>query len=95
MRHELALKLRDTLQAVFDLNEHDYYHVLIKQRERFATDEDWIVYLYANTNNSTFLFDLTVLAHGLESCTPSLRSSYDDIDIGIMKPLIRRAVKLI
>lgn len=70
MTQDLALRMRNLLQTLFDQNETKCYHCAIRRTYQTIDDGDYTLYLYGNTEHSLFLIGLATLAQGLESvCT--------------------------
>lgn len=82
MTQDLALKMRNLLQTIFDKNETDCYHCAIRKTYSQLDDDDYTLCLYGNIDHSLFLVELATLAHALETlCTP-LHAGVSEYDRG-------------
>lgn len=94
MTHELALKLRNTFDAIFKMSEPQVYFVAIRKTYPRLDDDNWEVCLYGHTNLSSFLLPLGTLAHTLDRMIPELLAGIATYDAGTTEPDKRTCITL-
>ena len=94
MKHELALKLRDTFHVLFTMSEPQVYFVAIRKTYTRLDDDNWEVCLYGRTNLSSFLLPLGTLAHSLDRMIPELIAGIGTYDAGTTEKDERTCITL-
>ena len=74
MTHDLALRMRNLFQKLFDQNETDCYYCAIRRTYETFDDGDYTLCLYGNTEYSIFLIELASLAQALDSICNKLHA---------------------
>lgn len=94
MTHSYALRMRNALATLLNLDENDYYHVAIRQTYPVLDTDDWTVYLYGNRQYTMFLLELATLAKALSDINDNIQAGAGSYDAGTTSPDVRTAITL-
>lgn len=94
MTHKQALSMRNFFDGLFSENELRTYFVAIKKTYYVIDTDDWSVFLYAEHKESSFLIELSALAHAMDSICCNLHTRISKYDAGTTERDERVAVEI-
>lgn len=94
MTHQKALDMRNFFDRLFTEKKTQVYFVAIRKTYFVLPIDDWSVFLFAEHKTSSFLIELTALAHALESISDSLHTRISTYDAGTTERDERIAVEI-
>lgn len=94
MDYKTASMMRTFFSHIFNMDGNSCYHVAIVQEYPNTCPHDFSVLFYGGVRYSSFLSELTVLAHAFEEIVHSFRVSFCEYDAGTKKQDLRIAVRI-
>lgn len=94
MTHKKALEMRKFFDGLFSEHDPQVYFVAIKKTYYVIDTDDWSVFLYAEHKESSFLIELSALAHAMDSICCNLHTRISKYDAGTTEPDERIAVEI-
>lgn len=94
MDYKTASMMRTFFSHIFNMDGNDRYNVAIVQDYPNTCPHDFSVLFYGGVRYSSFLSELTVMAHALVEIVPGFKVSFCEYDAGTKKQDLRIAVRI-